>query len=46
LRHGWRCTGDGGQHDGRVGQRFHHVTFIREWPRRNAGVNAKVEGLS
>ena len=30
LRHGRCCTGDAGQHDGRIGQSFHHITFIQE----------------
>ena len=30
LRHGRRCTADARQHDSRVGQNFHHITFIQE----------------
>ena len=30
LRHGRRCTDGNGQHDGRIGQSFHHITFILE----------------
>jgi hypothetical protein len=44
LRHGRGCTGDDSQRDSRIGQSFHHITFILEKPRRNRRFNLDLEG--